>query len=203
MITSVEALERLKDGNLRFTSGKGGRDLDFEHVRRNQLVKGQAPFAVVLGCSDSRVPLELIFDQGLGDLFVIRVAGNIAASSQLGSIEFATEKFGTPLLVVLGHSRCGAVEAAVDAVLGPVQSLSPNMDFLAGHICPVVQQLLEQEPGLAREGLVSGAVGANVRAAMARISKESEVLDKRIENGQLKVVGAEYSLETGKVEFLE
>ena len=203
MISSAEALERLKEGNRRFTSQKGGRDPGFEHIRRNQLVEGQAPFAIVLGCSDSRVPLELIFDQGIGDLFVARVAGNIAGSSQLASIEFAAAKFGTPLLVVLGHSRCGAVEAAVDAELNPSPALSPHLARLAEHICPAVRGVLEQEPGIQRERLLQESVGANVLATVNRIKNESELLGSRIDQGLLKVIGAEYALETGVVEFRE
>ena len=203
MITSAEALQRLKDGNRRFTSGTGGIDPGQVQVRRGQLVEGQAPFAIVLGCSDSRVPLEMIFDQGLGDLFVARVAGNIAASLQLASIEFAAEKFGTPLLLVLGHSRCGAVEAAVDAVLAPSPPPSPHLEFLVDHICPVVAELLDHAPGMQRERLLQASVGANVKATVARIEKESALLESRISQGLLTVVGAEYSLESGVVEFQE
>jgi carbonic anhydrase len=201
MITSKEALARLKEGNLRFISGTGGRDLDFEHVRRLETVDDQAPFAIVLGCSDSRVPLELIFDQGMGDLFVIRVAGNIAAASQLGSIEFAAEKFATPLLVVLGHSKCGAVAASVDEVLDPSGGLSPNLEIIIERIRPVVKARLDREPGSSRENLLEQAVGDNVRATVKSLVSASPVLDQRVQNGQLSIVGAEYSLETGTVEF--
>lgn len=203
MISAGEALRRLKEGNQRFMSGRGGRDLDFEHVRRLETVGDQAPFAIVLGCSDSRVPLELIFDQGLGDLFVIRVAGNIALSSQLGSIEFAAAEFGTPLLVVLGHSGCGAVAAAVDGVLGPARALSPNLDRVVGRIRPAVEAQLEKEPGLDRDSLLNASVGGNVRRVAGGLEKGSEVLGTRIRDGRLKVVGAEYSLENGGVLFFD
>jgi len=201
MIEAKEALARLKEGNLRFTSGKGGRDLDFEHARRLETVEDQAPFAIVLGCSDSRVPLELIFDQGMGDLFVIRVAGNIAARSQLGSVEFAAEKFGTPLLVVLGHSKCGAVAASVDEVMSPSGRLTPNLEVIVERIRPAVQSRLSQEPESSREELLDKVVEDNVRATVNGLVCSSSLLDKRVQNGDLLIVGAEYSLETGSVEF--
>lgn len=201
MITALEALERLKDGNRRFIDGQGGRDLNFEHVRRLQLVEEQHPFAIVLGCSDSRVPLELIFDQGLGDLFVIRVAGNIVAPSQVGSIEFAAARFGTPLVVILGHTGCGAVETAVDEVLTPSEELSPNLETVVGHVRPTIRKLMENAPGISREGLLDQAVRANVRSMTERLIGESKLLRNRVNDGALVVVGAEYSLQTGIVEY--
>ena len=203
MITAAKALERLKAGNRRFISGESGRNLDFEHARRLELTRDQAPFAILLGCSDSRVPLELVFDQGLGDLFVIRVAGNIAARTQLGSIEFAAEQFGTPLLVVLGHSGCGAVAAAVDDVLEPGKAHSPNLSKVVGLVRPAVESMHMGDPDLGRENLLCEAVGANVRAVVGRIGQDSAVLEKRIRDGRLRVVGAEYSLHTGAVEFFD
>jgi len=201
MITAFEALQRLKDGNRRFIDGQGGRDLDFEHVRRLQLVEEQHPFAIVLGCSDSRVPLELIFDQGLGDLFVVRVAGNIVAPSQVGSIEFAAETFGTPLVVILGHTGCGAVETAVDEVLNPSEKLPPNLDRVVDYVRPTIRRLIENAPEITREGLLDQAVRANVRSMAARLIAESEPLKNRADKGDLVVVGAEYSLQTGIVEY--
>ena len=201
MITSVQALARLKEGNQRFISGTGGRDLDFEHAKREELVEKQTPFATVLGCSDSRVPLELVFDQGMGDLFVVRVAGNIAAPSQIGSIEFAAATFGTPLLVVLGHSRCGAVAAAVDTILNPETRLSPNIEVIVDRIRPVVQARLDKEPGIGREMLLDRVVEDNVRSTVERLLADSPLLSERIESGLLAVVGAEYALHTGTVKF--
>lgn len=201
MITAAEALERLKDGNRRFADGQGGRDLSFEHVRRLQLVKEQHPFAIVLGCSDSRVPLELIFDQGLGDLFVVRVAGNIVARSQLGSIEFAAAKFATPLVVILGHTGCGAVEAAVDEVLSPSEGLSPNLELVVDYVRPTIRGMMEREPEITRAGLLDQAVRANVRSTTERLICDSELLRNQVDNGDLVVVGAEYSLRTGVVEY--
>jgi len=201
MISANEALERLKDGNLRFMSGLGGRDLDFENARRLELVEGQYPFAIVLGCSDSRVPLELIFDQGLGDLFVVRVAGNVVAPSQAGSIEFAAQRFGTPLVVIMGHSGCGAVEATIDEVLNPTASLSPNLEQVVNRIRPSVNTLLKEEPGISRESLSDRAVKANVALMTRLLIRESDLLKNRVEEGRLAVAGAEYSLETGLVDF--
>lgn len=201
MITSAQALARLKEGNQRFISGTGGRDLDFEHAKREELVEKQAPFATVLGCSDSRVPLELVFDQGMGDLFVVRVAGNIAAPSQIGSIEFAAATFGTPLLVVLGHSRCGAVAAAVDSILNPETRLSPNIEVIVDRIRPAVQARLDKEPGIGRDMLLERVVEDNVRSTVKRLLADSPLLSERIENGLLSVVGAEYALHTGTVRF--
>src|SRR4249919_915041 len=119
MISALEALERLREGNRRFVSDVRSRDTLSSQTRRRELAAGQEPFAIILGCSDSRVPAEIIFDQGLGDLFVIRVAGNIVASSQVGSVEYAAEQFGTPLVVVLGHSRCGAILATLEQLRRP------------------------------------------------------------------------------------
>lgn len=201
MISANEALERLKDGNLRFMSGLGGRDLDFENARRLELVEEQYPFAIVLGCSDSRVPLELIFDQGLGDLFVVRVAGNVVAPSQAGSIEFAAQRFGTPLVVIMGHSGCGAVEATIDEVLNPTASLSSNLEQVVNRIRPAVNTLLTVEPGISRESLSDRAVKANVASMTRLLIHESDLLKTMVEEGRLAVAGAEYSLETGLVDF--
>lgn len=201
MISAAEALERLKDGNRRFISGQGGRDLDFENARRLELVEQQYPFAIVLGCSDSRVPLELIFDQGLGDLFVIRVAGNIVAPSQAGSIEFAAQKFAPPLVVIMGHSGCGAVEATIDDVLNPSAPLSPNLEQVVERIRPSVKALLDEEPEISRASLSGRAVRANVVSMTGRLIQESDLLKGRVNGGSLVVVGAEYSLETGVVDF--
>lgn len=201
MISASEALERLKEGNARFITGRGGRDLDFENARRLELVEGQYPFAIVLGCSDSRVPLELIFDQGLGDLFVVRVAGNIVAPSQAGSIEFAAQRFGTPLVVIMGHSGCGAVEATIDEVLKPTALLSPNLEQVVSRIRPAVNSLLEEDPEISRESLSDRAVRTNVAMMTARLTWESALLKDRVAAGRLVVVGAEYALETGVVDF--
>lgn len=201
MLTAREALERLKEGNGRFVSGAGTRDLPDDHRRRLELVDNQAPFAIVHGCSDSRVPAEIVFDQGLGDLFVIRVAGNIVAPSHIGSIEFAAERFGTRLVVVLGHSQCGAVQACLEELEQPSLNGSPNLGFIVNQIRPSVEPLVQS--GISDpKALVEKAVRANIRASVEQIRHGSAVLESLIQESGLMIVGAEYSLETGKVTFL-
>jgi carbonic anhydrase len=203
MISADDALQRLVRGNQRFLSGEGGRDLNLEHARRVQLVEEQAPFAVVLGCSDSRAPLELIFDQGLGDLFVIRVAGNLVSPSQIGSVEFATGNFGTPLVVVMGHSQCGAVAATVDHLLQGGEAPTPHLGFIVDRITPAVKTVQEANPGLGRDELIAQSTRENVRQTVAALSNGSELLKSQLQKGLLTIVGAEYSLATGRVEFLQ
>jgi carbonic anhydrase len=198
------ALERLREGNRRFVAGGAGRDLlAVGHSRRIELAAGQEPFAVVLGCSDSRVPAEIVFDQGLGDLFVIRVAGNIVAPSQIGSVEFAVERFGTRLVVVLGHSRCGAILATLDELRRPTENQSRNLRSIVNRVRPAVQPLLATELARDPEALVSSAVRANVRVAASQLRHGSEILEPLIQSDRLLVVGAEYSLDTGVVEFFD
>ena len=203
MIEAREALDRLREGNRRFVDGvRGGHPL--AHLaRRNELVDGQEPFAIILGCSDSRVPAEIVFDQGLGDLFVIRVAGNIVAASQIGSVEFAAEMFGTPLVVVLGHSRCGAVMATIEELMRPTGSASRNLHSIVGRIQPAVEALLATDLRHDPEALLDQAVHANVHASCDQLRHGSEIIEGRIQRNQLLVVGAEYSLDTGEVEFFD
>ena len=201
-IAAPEALERLLEGNRRFASGLRSADLS-SLTRRAELVSGQAPFAIVLGCSDSRVPAEIVFDQGLGDLFVIRVAGNVVAPSQVGSVEFAAERFGTRLVVVLGHSQCGAVLATLEELRRPDDTQSRNLRSIVNRIRPAVEGLLATELGKDRETLVPEAVRANVRFAANQLRHGSDVLEQLIEGDGLLVVGAEYSLESGLVQVLD
>ena len=203
MISAGEALERLREGNRRFVSGVRSDDLLANHTRRHELAAGQNPFAIILGCSDSRVPAEIVFDQGLGDLFVIRVAGNIVASSQIGSVEFAAEQFGTPLVVVLGHSRCGAVLATLEELRRPMENQSRNLRSIVDRIRPSVEALLATELRHDPENLVRQAIRANVRVSANQLRHGSEILEQLIQRRRLLVVGAEYSLETGTVEFFE
>jgi carbonic anhydrase len=202
MISAKEALKRLRTGNRRFATGSGGGAVA-SLLRRTELADGQAPFAVVLGCSDSRVPAEIVFDQGLGDLFVIRVAGNIVAPSQIGSVEFAVERFGTPLVVVLGHSRCGAVLATVDELDRPTESQSRNLRSIVDRVRPSVEALLATELRNDPPALVAQAVRANVRASVDHLRHGSQILEQCIQDERLLVVGAEYSLESGLVEFFD
>jgi len=167
------------------------------------MVAGQAPFAIVLGCSDSRVPTEIIFDQGLGDLFVIRVAGNIVEPSQLGSVEFAAERFGTRLVVVLGHSQCSAVLTAIEELERPADSRSPNLAAIVDFIRPSVQGLLQSENRQSPDDLLRQAVRENIRASVSHLRLRSNILRRLIQKNSLMVVGAEYSIATGIVCFFE
>jgi len=202
-VSAREALQRLRDGNVRFVSGEGTRDLALEHKRRRALVGDQSPFAIILGCSDSRVPAELVFDQGLGDLFVIRVAGNIVAPSQVGSIEFAAERFGVRLVVVLGHSHCGAVQAALEQMERPSEERSPNLGFIVRSILPAVEAAVARGGSSGAADLMSRSVRENIRASAEHLRQGSDVLERLVRENGLLVIGAEYSLETGMVEFFD
>ncbi|HEY4751627.1 MAG TPA: carbonic anhydrase [Steroidobacteraceae bacterium] len=203
MITARAAFDALREGNRRFVS-ELGLDASSSQARRHQLpTAGQEPFAIILGCSDARVPAEIVFDQGLGDLFVIRVAGNIVAPSQVGSVEFAAEAFGTRLVVVLGHSNCGAIHATLQQLARPWREQSRNLRTIVDRIRPAVEALLE--PGAARDSrsLEQQAVRANIRMSADHLRHGSEVLEELIRKDGLVVVGAEYSLETGLVDFFD
>jgi carbonic anhydrase len=199
----TSALHRLREGNLRFVSELQGSGASTGETRRRELVAGQEPFAIILGCSDSRVPAEIVFDQGLGDLFVIRVAGNIVAPSQIGSVEFAAERFGTRLVVVLGHSLCGAILATLEELERPTERRSPNLRSIVDRVRPAVEGLLEAGLAYDRETLVHHAVRANIRASVDHLRHGSEILERLIQKDGLLVVGAEYSLETGVVDFFD
>ena len=202
MISAEEALRRLEEGNRRFVADAPSPETLERRAHRVGLAESQSPFAVILGCSDSRVPVEIVFDQGLGDLFVIRVAGNVVAPSQIGSVEFAAEAFGTRLVVVLGHSRCGAIRATLDALQGPVTTHSRNLRSIVDRIRPALETLLASGRARDPQALEREAVRANVRAAVEHLRHGSELLEQLIARDGLLVVGAEYSLETGRVEFL-
>jgi len=203
MLTALEALERLREGNRRFVSDIRGHEALTDQVRRGEVADGQEPFAIILGCSDSRVPVELVFDQGLGDLFVIRVAGNIVAPSQVGSVEFAAATFGTPLVVVLGHSNCGVIHATLDALSRPGEAQSRNVRSIVDRVRPSVEPLLATDLAGNRDTLVQHAVRANIRASANHLRHGSEILERLILENDLLVVGADYSLETGRVEFFD
>jgi carbonic anhydrase len=203
MMSTHEALERLREGNRRFVSGVRSRDADLTHSRRAEIAETQEPFAIILGCSDSRVPAEIVFDQGLGDLFVIRVAGNIVAPSQVGSVEFAAARFGTRLVVVLGHSECGAVLATLEELQQQTECQSRNLRSIVDRIRPCVEELLRTEPLHDADTLVHRAVRANIGVSVNHLRHGSELLERLIRDEGLVVVGAEYSLKTGVVEFLD
>ena len=202
MLNAVEALARLREGNRRFVAGHIASPALSGHARA-ALVAGQEPFAIVLGCSDSRVPAELVFDQSFGDLFVIRVAGNIVAPSQVGSVEFAASRFGTSLVVVMGHSQCGAIVATLEELQGQPTNQSRNLQSIVNRVRPSVETLLAGGRNVDPETLLREAVRANVRASVSHLRHGSELLEKLVLETGLLMVGAEYSLETGVVEFFE
>jgi carbonic anhydrase len=199
MITATEALTRLRDGNRRFVEAEAIGN----QGHRASLAAGQEPFAIVLGCSDSRVPAELVFDLGFGDLFVIRVAGNIVAPSQVGSVEFAAARFGSPLVVVMGHTQCGAITATLEELAGQATSQSRNLRSIVDRVRPSVESVMALGGNLDSATLIREAVRANVRASANHLRHGSEILERLIRDGGLMVVGAEYSLETGTVDFFD
>lgn len=203
MIPAHQALSLLREGNQRFVSEASQRDTFASGIRRVALTFGQEPFAAILGCSDSRVPVEIVFDQGLGDLFVIRVAGNIVAPSQIGSVEFAAEQFGTRLVVVLGHSQCGAVTTTVEQLRRPVENQSRNLRSIVDLVRPAVEDVIRAGLGHDHDVLIDEAVRANIRASVRRLRHGSDIIENLIQNSGLMVIGAEYSLETGIVEFFD
>lgn len=201
MTLANEALARLKSGNQRFVANVRDVAALASQSNRADLVEAQNPFAIILGCSDSRVPAEIVFDQGLGDLFVIRVAGNIVAPSLLGSVEFSAVQHGARLVVVLGHTLCGAIAATVDQLKQPSANRSPNLQSIVNRIQPSVETLLEAGLDLDDEALIKLATRANIRASVTHLQHGSQILEELIANDGLRIVGAEYSLQTGKVEF--
>ncbi len=203
--TAEQALEMLKQGNARFVENVQNPQSTL--LASNALTHVHEPFAIILGCSDARVPAEIVFDQGLGDLFVIRVAGNVVAPSQIGSVEFATEKFATKLVVVLGHSHCGAVTACVETLINPDQQFSPNLRSIVDRIRPSVYNLHEiytaNGQDIDAQELINRGIKANVRMSVTQLKHGSRILEDAVNNGSLIIVGAVYDLDTGKVTFIE
>lgn len=202
-VSASEALQRLREGNERFANNVRSLDSLLSHTQRAALTAGQNPFAIILGCSDSRVPAEVVFDQGLGALFVIRVAGNVVAPSQIGSIEFAATQYGTRLVIVMGHTQCGAVNATLADLRNKEQNPSSHQRYIVERIAPAVATLMETSLKDDPEELMRHAVRANIRMATSHVRHGSEILEKLIASDGLMVVGAEYSLETGKVDFFD
>jgi carbonic anhydrase len=203
MISAIDALSRLRDGNRRFASSASAAAALTGETRRVEVAAAQEPFAIILGCSDSRVPAEIVFDQGLGDLFVIRVAGNIVAPSQVGSVEFAAARYATRLVVVLGHSQCGAILATLEELQQPVANQSRNLRSIVDRVRPSVEGLLSTPLKDDMDALIGQAVRANIRASADHLRHGSELLEQLIHDNGLLVVGAEYSLETGIVDFFD
>jgi len=203
MISALDALALLRDGNRRFVADDRSHDAVASRTRPIELAARQEPFAAILGCSDSRVPVEIVFDQGLGDLFVIRVAGNIVAPSQVGSVEFAAERYGTRLVVVLGHSNCGAIGATLEQLQRPKENQSHNLHSIVDLIRPSVEDLLATDLRYDLNELVHQAVRANIRVSVNHLRHGSEIIEQLVRGDGLLVVGAEYSLETGVVDFFD
>jgi carbonic anhydrase len=202
MIDAEDALQILKDGNARFVAGDIDPDTRRDVARREQLAERQEPFAIILGCSDSRVPVEIVFDQGLGDLFVIRVAGNVVSKTQLGSIEFAADNLGARLVVVLGHTNCGAVDAALEVVQRGTVPESDNLRLIFDRIRPCAERALSRGSIRSRAELVDLVGQASVRSTVDTIRNAPGIIGRLAGEEGLLVIGAQYSLATGAVEFL-
>ena len=200
MLESNKALLRLKEGNKEFLANSP-KKYAAHPIAQKDLAPEQEPFAIILGCSDSRVPVEIVFSQGLGDLFTIRVAGNIVASSQLGSIELAVEKFGIRLIVVLGHSECGAIKETIESINGRHDNHSPNFQKIIDAIRPGISEFVSA--GESIEKIMEKSVKANIQVSVDKLRKSSKTLNRLIERDNLKIMGAEYCLYSGKVEFLD
>jgi carbonic anhydrase len=196
-LSAVESLRLLQEGNNRYTEGQMRHPHQGRERRALTSAQGQHPLAVVLTCSDSRVPPETIFDQGIGDLFVVRVAGNVAAIDEIGSIEYAVDHLNTPLVVVLGHTQCGAVSAVLKGSKVP-----PNIAALVEPIKPAVAKAKEDHPGAAQDVLLNAAITDNVWQAIADMLGQSPIIREKVKAGQVKVVGAVYDIDTGKVKWL-
>jgi carbonic anhydrase len=192
-VKAADALQRLREGNARFAANVRSPGSLLSAERRAALAVAQEPFAIVLGCSDSRVPVEIVYDQGPGDLFVIRVAGNIVAPSLIGSVEFAADRFGTRLVVVMGHSSCGAIAATLEEMRRPSANQSPNLKDIVDRIRPAVTGIGDEHE----------AMRANILASVRQLRHGSAIIEGLVASSGLLIVGAWYELETGLVRFLE
>ena len=191
-----DVVSQLREGNARFVAQQASHP-NVGADRRAETAKGQHPFATVITCSDSRVPVELLFDRGIGDLFVVRVAGNVCGATQIGSVEYAVEHLGTPLIIVMGHTKCGAVTAAVDGAEAP-GSISGIVDLIR----PAVARARENQPDLSRDTLVAGTVRTNVWQSIENLLTKSQILREAVKSGHAEIVGAVYDVESGRVEWL-
>ena len=202
MVSSSEALQRLQEGNHCFVLAGHSVKGMFSHAKREELEFGQEPFAIILGCSDSRVPAEIVFDQGLGDLFVIRVAGNVVDLTQIGSVEFAVAQFKARLVVVMGHTQCGAVSATIEEMKCPTGNQSQSIKSIVDRIRPSVAIFQHTDLWQQKDELLHQVVRANIRASIEQLRQGSKMLKQLIKRGELCIMGAEYSLKTGVVEFI-
>jgi len=192
-VNSKQALEKLKAGNQKYVNSDNT-------PANHEYIAEQKPFAVVLSCADSRVPAEAIFNQGVGDIFVVRVAGNIATPSQIGSIEFACENFGSSLIVVLGHSGCGAIKASIGCSENGTDGLSPSLKSIVDEILPAIEPVLNNAEIKPAE-LLQASTKANVEKTILDITNKSSLLKGLVDQGNLEIIGAEFSVETGLVNF--
>lgn len=196
-----DAFRLLEEGNKRFVNNQLA-NYNLGQTRRNELVQGQKPFAVVVACSDSRVAPEHLFDQGLGDIFVIRVAGNILDKAEIGSIEYAVDHLGSPLVVILGHESCGAVTAAVAKFENPAEThTTENIDAFLDNIEPAVAEA--KEDNLEGKELIEEAAEINVELAVDQLLRDSSIVKEGVDAGKVKVVGAKYLLTNGDVEWFD
>ena len=202
-MNAVEAMQKLRQGNARFINNVRGAEPILSQVRRADFVHRQNPFAVILGCSDARVPAEIVFDQGLGDLFVIRVAGNVVAPSQVGSVEFAVESFDIHLVVVLGHTQCGGVGATLDVLQDRAKPGSRGVMSIVDRIRPAIEPLLQTELASHPDALMRAAIRANVRASANQLRHGSEIIERMAAERGLSVVGGVYDLASGEVDFFD
>ncbi len=202
-MNAVEAMQKLRQGNARFINNVRGAEPILSQVRRADFVHRQNPFAVILGCSDARVPAEIVFDQGLGDLFVIRVAGNVVAPSQVGSVEFAVESFDIRLVVVLGHTQCGGVGATLDVLQDRAKPGSRGVMSIVDRIRPAIEPLLQTELASHPDALMRAAIRANVRASANQLRHGSEIIERMAAERGLSVVGGVYDLASGEVDFFD
>jgi carbonic anhydrase len=200
MLSAADALARLRQGNDRYVNNLRSVDSMIGHGSRDLQI--QTPFAIVLGCSDARAPAEVVFDQGLGDLFVIRVAGNIVAPSGIGSVEFAAERFGTRLVVVMGHTQCGAIEATLESMIGTAPA-SKNLRSIVDRVRPSIESLVYTDLRENPDRLRREAVRANVRASTNHLRHGSDIIERLAADDGLRIVGAELDVRTGVVEFFD
>ncbi len=199
MISAQDALQKLREGNARFTAG-----LDPQGERPHfKAIENQKPSAIILSCSDSRVPPEVIFDHGIGDLFIVRVAGNIVTPTQIGSVEFAAEKFGSRLVVVLGHTMCGAIRATLDELANPTPPRTENLHSIIDAISPCLSPLIEASPHLDEDNMMHEAMRMNVLNSVNKLQEKSSILRKHVSEKELEIIGAEYCVSTGAVHFIE
>lgn len=202
MFSAYEAIDRLREGNRQYVRAGYGPNTRLNNPWRFETANERKPFAIILGCSDARVPPEIVFNQGPGDLFVVRVAGNIVALSQRDSVEFAAEQLGCRLIVVLGHSQCRAVTMTLDVLRqSPAYQCRIPQSFVS-RIRPAIERQLYDESRVDFDTLVRDAISANIVASVNQLRDDSKVLQRLFQKEGLLVVGAEYSVETGVVEFL-